>query len=172
MEIITYVRKGAITHKDDMGNEGRTGAGDVQVMSAGSGVVHSEFNLENEETNLYQIWIFPNKKNVKPRWEAKEFPKKPVTDKLTPLVTGFDHPDQDSLKIHQDAVIYAGRISQGTKITQAIKTQAYALCSYGSFLINDISLNKGDGAEITKTKEVIITAKEDCEILLIDLPKF
>lgn len=68
MEIITYVRKGAITHKDDMGNEGRTVAGDVQVMSAGTGVVHSEYNLEDEDTTLYQIWMFPNKKNVKPRW--------------------------------------------------------------------------------------------------------
>ena len=172
MEIITYVRKGAITHKDDMGNEGRTEAGDVQVMSAGSGVVHSEFNLENEETNLYQIWMFPNKKNVQPRWEAKQFPKEPVTDQLKPLVTGFDHPNQDSLKIYQDAVIYAGRIDKGIKLKQPIKTQAYALCSYGSFLIDDVQLNKGDGAEITNTKKVVISAKEDCEILLIDLPKF
>ena len=70
MEIITYVRKGAITHKDNMGNEGRTAAGDVQVMSAGTGVTHSEYNLEDEETSLYQIWMFPNKKNVKPRWDA------------------------------------------------------------------------------------------------------
>ena len=87
MEIITYVRSGAITHKDDMGNEGRTEAGDVQVMSAGTGVVHSEYNLENEVTNLYQIWMFPNKKNVKPRWDAKQFPKEPVEGKLKPLVT-------------------------------------------------------------------------------------
>ena len=93
MEIITYVRKGAITHKDDMGNEGKTKAGDFQVMSAGTGVVHSEFNLEDEETILYQIWMFPNKKNVKPRWDAKEFPKEPVTDKLKALVTGFNNPD-------------------------------------------------------------------------------
>src|ERR1700742_2117012 len=75
MEIITYVRQGAITHKDSMGNTGRTGAGDVQVMSAGTGVFHSEHNLESEDTKLYQIWITPNKRGVKPRWEAREFPK-------------------------------------------------------------------------------------------------
>ena len=78
MEIITYVRKGAITHKDNMGNVGKTEAGDVQVMSAGTGVVHSEYNYENEDTNLYQIWIYPNKKDVKPRWDAKKFPKEEV----------------------------------------------------------------------------------------------
>ena len=171
MEIITYVRKGAITHKDDMGNEGRTEAGDVQVMSAGTGVVHSEYNLENEETNLYQIWMFPNKKNVKPRWDAKQFPKEPVTDKLKPLVTGFDHPETDSLKIYQDAVIYAGRLKQGTVIEQTIKEQAYLLCSHGTFEANDVALKKGDGAEITDINKITITAKSDCEVLLIDLPK-
>ena len=172
MEIITYVRKGAITHKDDMGNEGRTKAGDVQVMSAGTGVVHSEFNLEDEETILYQIWMFPNKKNVKPRWDAKEFPKEPVTDKLKALVTGFNDPDSDSLKIYQDATIFAGRMNKGTIIKQNIKQQAYVLCSYGKFCLNDTELNKGDGAEIVNLQEISITAKEDCEVLLIDLPKY
>ena len=172
MEIITYVRKGAITHKDDMGNEGRTKAGDVQVMSAGTGVVHSEFNLEDEETNLYQIWMFPNKKNVKPRWDAKEFPKEPVTDQLKALVTGFNDPDSDSLKIYQDATIFAGRMNKGTIIKQNIKQQAYVLCSYGKLCLNDTELNKGDGAEIVNLQEISITAKEDCEVLLIDLPKY
>ncbi len=172
MEIITYVRKGAITHKDDMGNEGKTKAGDVQVMSAGTGVVHSEFNLEDEETNLYQIWMFPNKKNVKPRWDAKEFPKEPVTDQLKALVTGFNDPDSDSLKIYQDATIFAGKMNKGTIIKQNIKQQAYVLCSYGKLCLNDTELNKGDGAEIVNLQEISITAKEDCEVLLIDLPKY
>jgi quercetin 2,3-dioxygenase len=172
MEIITYVRKGAITHKDDMGNEGRTKAGDVQVMSAGTGVVHSEFNLEDEETILYQIWMFPNKKNVKPRWDAKEFPKEPVTDQLKALVTGFNDPDSDSLKIYQDATIFAGRMNKGTIIKQNIKQQAYVLCSYGNLCLNDTELNKGDGAEIVNLQEISITAQEDCEVLLIDLPKY
>ena len=82
MEIITYVRKGAITHKDDMGNEGRTVTGDVQVMSAGTGVVHSEYNLEDEDTNLYQIWMFPNKKNVKPSGMLNNFLKSQSRENL------------------------------------------------------------------------------------------
>ena len=155
-----------------MGNEGKTKAGDVQVMSAGTGVVHSEFNLEDEETNLYQIWMFPNKKNVKPRWDAKEFPKEPVTDQLKALVTGFNDPDSDSLKIYQDATIFAGRMNKGTIIKQNIKQQAYVLCSYGKLCLNNTELNKGDGAEIVNLQEISITAKEDCEVLLIDLPKY
>ena len=87
MEIITYVRKGAITHKDNKGNQGRTTAGNVQVMSAGTGIYHSEFNLENEETNIYQIWIKPKINGVEPNWNMAEFPKQPVTDSLQLLVS-------------------------------------------------------------------------------------
>ena len=138
MEIITYVRKGAITHKDDMGNEGRTVAGDVQVMSAGTGVVHSEYNLEDEDTTLYQIWMFPNKKNVKPRWDAKQFPKEAVEGKLKPLVTGFENKSDDTLKIYQDAAIYAGRVNKGKSVNQSIdRDQAYVLCSQGKIRIDD-----------------------------------
>ena len=172
MEIITYVRKGAITHKDDMGNEGRTEAGDIQVMSAGTGVVHSEYNLEDEDTNLYQIWMFPNKKNVKPRWDAKKFPKDPVEGKLKPLVTSFDNDHTDSLKIYQNTVIYAGRVNKGKSVKQTIdRDQAYVLCSKGKIKINDVEIKKGDGAEITELKDVEITSLEDSEILFIDLPR-
>ena len=173
MEIITYVRKGAITHKDNMGNLGKTGAGDVQVMSAGKGVVHSEYNYENEDTNLYQIWIFPNKKDVKPRWDAKKFPKEPVKGKLKPLVTGFENDDDQTLKIHQDIEILAGNINQGDFVDQAInRNQAYVLCSKGKIKINGKEIVKGDGAEITDEKNVKIEALEDAEVLFIDLPKY
>lgn len=172
MEIITYVRKGAITHKDDMGNEGRTVAGDVQVMSAGTGVVHSEYNLEDEDTTLYQIWMFPNKKNVKPRWDAKQFPKEAVEGKLKPLVTGFENKSDDTLKIYQDAAIYAGRVNKGKSVNQSIdRDQAYVLCSQGKIKIDDVEIKKGDGAEITELKDVSITSIEDSEILFIDLYK-
>ena len=110
MEIITYVRMGAISHRDSNGNEGRTAAGDVQVMSAGTGVFHSEFNLEDTDTNLYQIWIEPNILGVKPRWDSHEFPKQPVTEALTLLVSGDG---TAPLFINQDAYIYAGKISAG-----------------------------------------------------------
>jgi hypothetical protein len=171
MEIITYVRRGAITHKDSMGNTGRTGAGDVQVMSAGTGVFHSEYNLETEETQLYQIWIFPKVDNVKPRWEAREFPKEfLVNGPLPALVSG--HPDdiaKGALMIYQDAAIYGGRIKAGTRIETPISGKAYILASLGSFSVNGISLSPGDGAEVVDEKSLEIAAQTDTEILLIDL---
>ena len=176
MEIITYVRSGAISHRDSMGNEGRTGAGDVQVMSAGSGVTHSEVNLEDIDTTLYQIWITPNKNNVAPRWDAKAFPQNLVTTSLPLLVSGQpEHKDKDALFIYQDAAIYGGRLAAGTILTQNIKHQCYILASRGAFdiTISDVktlSLHQGDGAEIIGFKEFTITAKDDCEILVIDAP--
>jgi redox-sensitive bicupin YhaK (pirin superfamily) len=172
MEIITYVKQGAISHKDSMGNEGKTKAGDVQVMSAGSGIQHSEFNHEHEDTTLYQIWIEPNKEGVKPRWEAKEFPKAPVKDKLALLVSGQpEHKDNGALFIYQDAAIYGGTLAKGTHITQPVKHQAYVLASAGSITVNSTPMKKGDGAEISGEKEISIAADSDAEILVIDVPK-
>lgn len=176
MEIITYVRSGGISHRDSMGNEGRTGAGDVQVMSAGSGVTHSEVNLEDTDTTLYQIWITPNQKNIAPRWDAKQFPQGVVTNALPLLVSGQpEHKDKGALFIYQDAAIYGGRLTNGTSIPQNIKYQAYILASRGAFDITTpdgktISLYQGDGAEIIGFKDFTMTAKDDCEILVIDVP--
>lgn len=171
MEIITYVRQGAITHGDNMGNEGKTSAGDVQVMSAGSGIMHSERNLETVETTLYQIWIIPNKENVTPRWDSRTFPKAPVMDSLPILVSGRrEHEDSEALFIHQDAAIFGGRLEKAMVISQAIKHQAYILASEGSFEINGTVMKKGDGAEITDEKLITITALENAEILVIDVP--
>jgi redox-sensitive bicupin YhaK (pirin superfamily) len=171
MEIITYVRQGAITHRDSIGNEGRTKAGDVQVMSAGTGVFHSEYNLESEDTTLYQIWIKPNQQGVQPRWDAREFPVQQVTDSLPLLVSGQpEHQSTDALFIHQDAAIYGGRLAAGTSVTQPVKHQAYVLASQGSFTVNGQTLSKGDGAEVTGEKELVIVATSDAEILVIDAP--
>lgn len=171
MEIITYVRSGGISHKDSMGNEGRTGAGDVQVMSAGTGVRHAEYNKESEDTTLYQIWIEPNAQNVEPRWETRAFPRTPVNDALPVLASGrAEHKEQGALFIHQDAAIFGGRLEKGTQVTQPIKHQAYILASAGRFTVNGEELNKGDGAEITGTDSVTITADDDAEILIIDVP--
>lgn len=171
MEIITYVRQGAITHKDSMGNVGRTGSGDVQVMSAGTGVFHSEHNLEDEDTKLYQIWIRPNKHNVKPRWAAKQFPKSEIDADLELLVSGqAQHKDSDALFIYADAAIYGGKLLAGTKTLQPIKHQAYALVSYGSILINGTKMQQGDGAEIVGSEVISIEALENAELLVIDVP--
>ncbi len=168
MEIITYVRSGAITHKDSNGNEGRTVAGDIQVMSAGTGIQHSEYNLEDQETNLYQIWIMPNKIGVKPRWDAKTFPKEPVKDKLPLLVAGEN--DGAPLFIYQDAQIYGGRIEKNTVIDHKIKKQAYILASQGKIEVDGHVLKKGDGAEVTDSSSIKIKALDDiCEVLVIDV---
>lgn len=171
MEIITYVRQGAITHKDSMGNTGRTTAGDVQVMSAGTGLTHSEFNLEDVETRLYQIWIIPNERNVQPRWEAREFPKDTLTQGSLPVLASGEAADvaQGALFIHQDAAIYGGRIKGGSTLMQPLKYQAYVLASEGRFDVNGVTLNKGDGAEVTGEKILTLHAHEDAEILVIDV---
>ena len=172
MEIITYVRSGAISHRDSMGNEGRTVAGDVQVMSAGSGVTHSEFNQEAVDTTLYQIWIIPKAREVKPRWETSSFPKEPVEGELALLVSGNKADEaKGALFIHQDATIHGGRLKQGATLTHPIRHQAYVLASQGSIRLGDKVLNKGDGAEVTDVKTLPITALSDAEILVIDVPQ-
>ncbi len=168
MEIITYVRSGAITHKDNQGNEGRTEAGDVQVMSAGTGIFHSEYNNENEDTNIYQIWIEPDKLGVKPKWDTASFPKEVSNNKLSLLVS---NDDGAALQINQNVKIYAGKLSKGGSINHKIENQAYILASEGEFEINGNLMKKGDGAEVSLLSSINIIATTDCEILVIDLPE-
>jgi redox-sensitive bicupin YhaK (pirin superfamily) len=170
MEIITYVRSGAITHKDSTGNEGRTEAGDVQVMSAGTGIFHSERNAESVPTTLYQIWIIPRERGVQPRWDAKAFPKAPVNDQLSLLVSGrAEDENSDALMIHADAAIYGGRLAAGTSIKQPLKELGYLLVSEGTITLDGQTLNKGDGAQIKDLKSLMITATSEAEIVLIDV---
>lgn len=171
MEIITYVRKGAITHRDSQGNTGRTEAGDVQVMSAGTGIYHSEFNLESEDTNLFQIWIYPRDKGVKPRWDSLKFPKEKVETELPLLVSGFkEDQDKDVLHIHQDARIYGGVIDGGQSIRHPITNQIYLLVSDGQIKIGGKILEQGDGAEISDVESIDIEALETSEVVIIDVP--
>jgi redox-sensitive bicupin YhaK (pirin superfamily) len=172
MEIITYVRRGAITHKDSMDNSGHTEAGDVQVMSAGTGVQHSEYNLEATDTSLYQIWIEPALHNVPPRWESRKFPQESVTGQLIPLASGRPADlARGALMIHQDATLWGGRLKGGTQLTHALVYNAYLLISEGKVEIDGALLTKGDGAAITDCSEVIIQALVDSEILIIDVPE-
>lgn len=167
MEIITYVREGAITHRDSNGNLGRTTAGDVQVMSAGTGIFHSEHNQETEATNLFQIWIEPNQRGVEPRWDSHQFPKEPVDNALKLLVSG----DGDApLFIHQDALIYAGHLPEGTEVQHPVRDLAYLLVSEGELEVNGQLLTKGDGAEIVNEDLVVLRAQSDAEVLVIDVP--
>lgn len=170
MEIITYVRSGAILHRDSEGNEGVTKAGDVQVMSAGTGITHSEFADGAEDTTLYQIWILPREKNVAPRWKAAQFPKALAKDTLPLLVSGRgEHAGKGALYIHQDAAIYGGRIAAGGKILQPVSGPAYLLVSQGAVSVLGETLHAGDGAEIEGVSLLELQATEESEILIIDL---
>ena len=169
MEIITYVRRGAITHEDNQGNSGRTVAGDVQVMSAGTGIYHSEYNLEDEETNIYQIWITPKTRGIAPRWAAAEFPKTPVDDQLTLLVSSHEAGDAP-LTINQDARIYAGSLKDGTMLDHTIHGKAYLLVAEGTLTVNGQSGEKGDGFAISDELQLAIAATGDVELLIIEVP--
>ncbi|MCD8563356.1 MAG: pirin family protein [Alphaproteobacteria bacterium] len=171
MEIITFVRSGAITHKDSRGNEGRTEAGNVQVMSAGRGIYHSEYNLESEDTTLYQIWIYPKEKGIEPRWDSAKFSGREAADELPLLASGRKEDEgKGALYIHQEASISGGKVKAGQTVTQPIKDQAYMLISDGELEILGEQLRKGDGLEITDQDSVTFKALVDSEIILIDVP--
>lgn len=171
MEIITFVRKGAITHKDSKGNEGRTEAGNVQVMSAGSGIYHSEFNLEDIDTSLYQIWIRPKEKNIPPRWDAIKFSNRKANGSLPLLVSGrSEDTGKNALYIHQDASISGGTLEAGQIVEQPLHDNAYVLVSHGEIEVLDQTLHTGDGAEIRGQSFVKIKALTDSELILIDTP--
>lgn len=168
MEIITYVRTGAITHEDSMGNRGRTGAGDVQVMSAGTGVRHSEFNLENEMTTLFQIWIETDKPGAKPGWGMKPFPKSDRTGKFQVLASG--DPDDDALTINADARVLGATLKAGESLTDdlAAGRRAYLVPAVGAVEVNGVDLNARDGAAIKDEAAITITAKADAELVMVD----
>ena len=173
MEIITYVRKGAITHHDHLGNEGRTRAGDVQVMSAGTGIVHAEYNREPEATELFQIWIVPNRKGVPPRWEARRFPEGTADGKLEVLASGRDADLlAGALEIHQDAAILGGTLKAGTEVTHALGNRlAYLVPTRGRLLVNGVAVNPRDGVAVKDEASLTIRALEDAELVLADLPQ-
>lgn len=172
MEIITYVRSGSILHRDSLGNEGSTSAGNVQVMSAGTGIVHAEYASPDTNTTLYQIWIIPKEKGVTPRWEQAQFPQEPVQDDLNLLVSGNpDDASKGALFIHQNARIYGGRLENGTIIRHPVHNQAYILVSAGTISVSGNEMRAGDGAEITNVEDMVITATDDAEVLVIDVPR-
>lgn len=168
MEIITYVRTGAITHKDSLGNEGRTGAGDVQVMSAGSGIRHAEYNVENEPTTLFQIWVVPNRTGGAPSWGAKPFPKGDRSGTWQILASGFEE-DRDALPIRTDARVLGATIKAGESLDYEVgfNRHAYLVPATGAIEIAGQRANARDGVAINEGK-ITITAIEDAEIVLVD----
>lgn len=173
MEIITYVREGAITHEDSMGNRGRTEAGDVQVMSAGSGVTHAEFNKDDDVTRLFQIWILPKVRGGKPYWGAAKFPKEERAGKFVTLASGFTE-DQESgaLPIRQDARILGATVKADSSAQYALGDgrKAYLVVAKGEVTVNGVTLRERDGAALQDETTIAIEAKQDAEIVLVDAP--
>jgi quercetin 2,3-dioxygenase len=167
MEIITYVRSGAITHKDSLGNQGRTAAGDVQVMSAGTGVVHSEYNLEDEETTLFQIWVETDRRGAEPSWGAMPFPKESREGNFQLLASG-DAQD-GSLTINADARVLGATVKAGSEIVYEPDPDRHIyLVSSGTVRVNEIEARPRDGIAVNGEELVTIHAKEDCELVLVD----
>lgn len=168
MEIITYVREGAITHEDSLGNKGKTAAGDIQVMSAGSGITHSEWNAENVATRLYQIWIHSRNKGTTPRWEAKQFPK---TEGALHLLASGHNADAEkaALWIDSDAAIWGGVLRAGQVWEHSLTGMAYLLVSTGEITVEGAILRAGDGVAITNVAQFSVAANSPSELVLIDL---
>jgi redox-sensitive bicupin YhaK (pirin superfamily) len=174
MEIITYVREGAITHRDSMGNEGRTEAGDVQIMSAGSGVVHSEYNLEPETTRIFQIWIMPDRRGAKPNWGAKQFPKAAREAGFEVLASGrAQDAGNGALPLNVDGAVMAATLKAGQTLTQPLGAgrAAYLVPAKGAVTVNGVALGARDGAGIVDEDAIAITATEDAELVMVEVAK-
>ena len=167
MEIVTYVRTGAITHQDSMGNKGRTAAGDVQVMSAGTGVTHAEYNLESEETTLFQIWIETDRPNAPPSWGAMPFPKGARNGSFQLLASG--DPDDGSLTINADARILGATLAAGDSIElEADPARHLYLVPSAPVRVNGAGAEARDGIAITGEQRLVIEAEADAELVLVD----
>lgn len=168
MEIVTYIRQGAITHKDSLGNTGRTEAGDVQVMSAGSGIRHSEYNLEAGTTTLFQIWIMPRETGGSPSWGTKPFPKGDRAGRLVTLASGFK--EEGVLPIRTDARVLGATLKMGQSLayTADPARHLYLVPTLGALEINGLRIGARDGAAITGEPTLDIKALQDTELVLVD----
>jgi hypothetical protein len=170
MEIVTYVREGAITHMDNLGNEGRTEAGDVQVMHAGTGIVHAEYNREDVPTRLFQIWIEPDRRGVKPGWSAREFPK--AGDGLSVFASGRPaDADSGALPLHADAAVLAGTLRTGetARLPLAKGRKLYLVPVTGTVTVNGVTAHARDGVAVGDETEITIVANETAELVAVEV---
>ena len=170
MEIVTYILQGALEHRDSMGTGSIIRRGDAQRMSAGTGVTHSEANPSPDEpVHLLQIWIFPSEQDMHPEYEEKKFSDEDKRNKLR-LIVSPDGSD-GSVKIHQDAKIYASLLDEREAVVHTLENgrSAWLQVAAGSVTLNDVALKQGDGAAVSGETSLTIAANEPAEILLFDL---
>ncbi|MEM7766404.1 MAG: pirin family protein [Pseudomonadota bacterium] len=168
MEIITYVRTGAITHEDSMGNRGRTEAGDVQVMSAGDGIRHAEWNEEPDTTQIFQLWIEPRAPGGAARWGAKAFPKADRSDEWAVLASGLG--DEGALEINQDARVLGATLTAGSRLSYTVPEgrHGYLVLATGAVEIGSDTLSARDGAAVSGGTTLELVGTEDAEIVFVD----
>lgn len=169
MEIITFVRAGAITHQDSLGNTGRTAAGDVQVMSAGTGVTHAEYNVETEDTAIFQIWVLPDETGGEPDWGAREFPRGERAGRWEVVASGSPEKDR-ALPIRSDARILAATLPSGETVTYDASParHQYLVAIGGRIRVNGEEARPRDGVAITGEQVIVVEALEDCELVMVD----
>jgi redox-sensitive bicupin YhaK (pirin superfamily) len=169
MEIITYVRQGALAHRDSLGNVGRIEAGDVQVMSTGTGIRHHEHNPEDIPLKLFQIWIRPREHGGAPQWDCKSFPKNERAGCLVPLASGLQD-DGEALPIRSDARVLGATLAAGDAVEYPLPPgrNAYMALTLGSVTVNDRRIEAGDGVAIRHEPLIKITALTDTELVLVD----
>jgi redox-sensitive bicupin YhaK (pirin superfamily) len=171
MEIITVVLEGALEHRDNQGNTGIIRPGEVQVMSAGTGIVHSEYNHSKDQpVHLLQLWITPRTKGLKPRWEQHQFRPEDRSGRLLPVVSAGDIPG--TLAIDQEAAIYVSALQAGQVVLHKSRAarKAYLFVITGSLTANGTPLKAGDQARMADDPELTLQAVEDAELILLDLP--
>jgi quercetin 2,3-dioxygenase len=169
MEIVTFVRQGAITHQDSLGNKGRTAAGDVQVMSAGTGITHAEYNVEDEATTLFQIWILPDRRGEAPGWGQREFPKATREGGFEILASGTPVED-DALSIRADAKVAAATLAAGQSAvwTTSSERHQYLVAPKGRIRVNGVEAAPRDGIAVTGEGRIVVEALQDAEVVLVD----
>ena len=171
MEIVTYVLQGTLAHQDSTGGRGLIHAGEVQRMTAGTGIAHSELNAsETEPIKLMQIWLTPQQDGLTPGYEQKQFTIEERSGKLLPIVSGHDMPG--TVKIHQDATFYVGRLNAGDKISHSLKAgrRAFLYVIEGAVQLAGDEVSAGDQARIVEGRELAMTATQTSEVILLDLP--
>lgn len=170
MEIITYIREGAISHRDNLGNQGRTEAGDVQVMSAGTGIAHSEYNQEDVTCRLFQIWIIPDQDGQAPSWGTKPFPKGERAGQFVVLASGHEA-DNDALRIRANARLVAATLQAGQTAEYPLGRlrKAYLVAAKGAIEVNGVPAAERDGVAIAEEELVRVTALQDSEVILVDV---
>ena len=171
MEIVTYVLSGQLEHQDSNGNRGVLEPGEVQVMSAGTGILHSEYNHSKQNpVHFIQLWILPRTRGSKPRWEQRRFMREERAGKLLPVVSSGEL--KGSLAIDQDAQIYISSLEAGRQVvhTSKLHRKAYLFVTEGSVSVNGNALAAGDQARIADERELQIQADQNAELILLDLP--